>query len=162
MIREMTLDDFKSFWPTFTTVVQAQQTYAFDPEMTFEQAYALWCEATLKTFVFIQDGNVLGSYYIKPNGMGPSAHICNCGYMVSEQARGKGVARQLCVHSQSQALALGFKAMQFNSVVSTNTVAVELWKRLGFSVVGQVPNAYKHAQLGYVDTLVMYKWLERE
>ena len=159
MIKPITKSDFALFWSTFCQVIQAQETYAFAPDMTFEQAYGLWCEQPLKTFVYIEQGEILGSYYLKPNAAGPGSHVCNCGYMVAESARGKGIARKLCEHSQQQAITLGFKVMQFNSVVSTNTAAVKLWKKLGFSVVGTVPNAYRHRQLGYVDTLVMYKWL---
>lgn len=159
MIRPITNSDFELFWPTFFSIIERQETYAFEPDMTFEQAYGLWCEQPLKTFVYEEQGEILGSYYIKANAAGPGSHVCNCGYMVAEQARSKGIARKLCEHSQLQAIALGFKAMQFNSVVSTNTAAVQLWQKLGFSVVGTVPQAYGHRQLGYVDTLVMYKWL---
>ncbi|MGO1246865.1 MAG: GNAT family N-acetyltransferase [Oceanisphaera sp.] len=159
MIQLMTQADFALFWPTFYQVIQAQESYAFDPDMTQDQAYGLWCEQPLNTFAYLEQGEVLGSYYIKPNAAGPGSHVCNCGYMVAEQARGRGIARKLCEHSQQQALALGFKAMQFNSVVATNKIAVQLWQQLGFSVIGTVPKAYQHKQLGYVDTLVMYKWL---
>lgn len=159
MIKPISRSDFDSFWPTFSRVIQARETYAFDPDMSLEQAYTLWCELPLKTFVYIENGEVLGSYYIKPNAMGPGSHVCNCGYMVSENARGKGVARKLCEHSQQQAVELGFKAMQFNSVVSTNETAVRLWQKLGFNIVGTLPKAYRHGRLGYVDTYVMYKWL---
>ncbi|WP_237668304.1 GNAT family N-acetyltransferase [Vibrio sp. V40_P2S30T141] len=114
MIREITKSDFESFWPTFLDVIQAQETYAFEPTMTLEQAYSIWCELPLKTFVFIENNVVLGTYYIKPNATGPSSHICNCGYMVSNKARGKGVARKMCEHSQKIAVELGFEAMQFN------------------------------------------------
>lgn len=160
MIREMTQADFERFWPTFSNVVASQETYAFDPNMTLEQSYVVWCQLPTKTFVYVQGDEVLGSYYIKPNAAGPSAHICNCGYMVSEQARGKGIARKLCEHSQVTAIDLGFKAMQFNSVVATNEIALELWKRMGFQIIGTLPMAYKHASLGYVGCHVMYKWLE--
>ncbi|WP_264906077.1 GNAT family N-acetyltransferase [Vibrio sp. STUT-A11] len=139
--------------------MQAQETYAFDPDMTQEQAFSLWCQTPLKAYVFVENNEVLGTYYIKPNAMGPSSHICNCGYMVSSEARGKGIARRLCEHSQQKAIELGFEAMQFNSVVSTNVVAVKLWEKLGFSIVGTIPKAYKHTQLGLVDSYVMYKWL---
>lgn len=159
MIRDITTDDFDAFWPTFAEVVQAQETYAFEPDMTKEEAFALWCEMPRKTFVFEENGIVLGSYYIKPNAMGPSKHICNCGYMVSPEARGKGIARKMCEHSQQLAKELGFEAMQFNSVVSTNEVAVKLWQDLGFSIIGTIPKAYKHAKLGLVDSYIMYKWL---
>lgn len=161
MFREITKSDFELFWPTFSSVIQAQETYAFDPNMTLEQAYHLWCEATQKTYVFVEDDVVLGSYYIKPNAMGPSKHICNCGYMVADEARGKGIARQMCEHSQQQALSLGFEAMQFNSVVSTNEVAIQLWQKLGFNIIGTIPKAYKHGKRGYVDSYVMHKQLQK-
>ncbi|PMJ92664.1 GNAT family N-acetyltransferase [Vibrio sp. 10N.261.55.A7] len=159
MIVEITESDFRQFWPTFSEVIQAQETYAFDSNMTFEQAFELWCQTPLRTFAYIEDDEVLGSYYIKPNGMGPSNHICNCGYMVSSKARGKGVARKLCLHSQELASELGFKAMQFNSVVSSNKIAIGLWEKLGFSIIGTIPKAYNHAKLGYIDSYIMYKWL---
>jgi GNAT superfamily N-acetyltransferase len=159
MIREITKSDFEMFWPTFSAIIQAQETYAFDPDMTLEQAFTLWCEVPLKTYVFVENDAVLGTYYIKPNAMGPSNHICNCGYMVAGDARGKGIARLMCEHSQKIAIELGFEVMQFNNVVSTNEIAVRLWERLGFAVIGTIPKAYKHAQLGLVDSYVMYKWL---
>lgn len=162
MITPITRPEFEAFWPVFSRVIQAQETYAFAPDMPMEQAYQLWCELPLKTYVYMEQGEVLGSYYLKANAAGPGSHVCNCGYMVSEQARGKGIARALCEHSQQQAMALGFKAMQFNSVVSANEVAVGLWQKLGFEIVGCVPKAYRHARLGYVDTFVMYKWLANE
>lgn len=159
MIKEISKLDFESFWPTFLYIIQAQETYAIDPDLNLEQAFSLWCELPLKSYVYVENDTVLGTYYLKKNAMGPSSHICNCGYMVSNEARGKGIARQLCEHSQNIALDLGFDAMQFNSVVSTNKIAISLWEKLGFSIVGTVPKAYKHGQLGFVDSYVMYKWL---
>ncbi|BDR13655.1 GNAT family N-acetyltransferase [Vibrio sp. STUT-A11] len=159
MFRETTKVDFELFWPTFSAVIRAQETYAFDPEMTQEEAYHIWCEVPLKSYVYVENEVVLGTYYLKPNAMGPSNHICNCGYMVASEARGKGIARKMCEHSQQMAEEFGFEAMQFNSVVSTNEVAVELWQKLGFSIIGTIPKAYRHGRLGYVDSLVMYKWL---
>ena len=162
MIREINKADFEAFWPTFKQVIAEQETYAFTPDMSFEQSYLLWCQAPQKTFVYIEDGQVLGSYYLKPNAAGPSAHICNCGYMVSNEARGKGVARKMCEHSQKLAIELGYKAMQFNSVVSSNEVAVKLWQKLGYNIIGTIPKAYQHARLGLVDSYIMYKWLRAE
>ncbi|NWO06960.1 MAG: GNAT family N-acetyltransferase, partial [Alteromonadaceae bacterium] len=96
---------------------------------------------------------------IKTNQSGPGQHVCNCGYMVSANARGKGIATQMCEHSQKIALELGYKAMQFNFVASTNVGAVGLWNKLGFENVGCLPKAFLHPKKGYVDALVMYKWL---
>ncbi|RKF17999.1 GNAT family N-acetyltransferase [Alginatibacterium sediminis] len=161
MIREMTKADFEIFWPTFRDIVVAQESYAFDPQINIETAYQLWCKQTRASFVFTQNDQILGSYYIKSNGMGPSDHICNCGYMVSELARGKGIASKLCEHSQATAKALGYSAMQFNSVVSTNQIAIKLWQKLGFTIIGTIPEAYRHAQLGLVDSYIMHKALIR-
>ncbi|RUR34264.1 GNAT family N-acetyltransferase [Vreelandella nanhaiensis] len=153
-------DAFALFWPTFQAIVAEQQTYAIDPDISYQAAYTLWCEAPKATFA-VKDasGELVGSYYLKANAAGPGDHVCNCGYMVTAAARGKGVARAMCEHSQQVAQTLGFKAMQFNAVVSTNEVAVALWQRLGFNIVGTVPHAYRHATLGPVDTHVMHKLL---
>ncbi len=154
----MTQDDFVIFWPTFQTIIADQQTYAIDPEISYAAAYQLWCQAPKATYA-VKDaaGELVGSYYLKANAAGPGDHICNCGYMVTAAARGKGIARAMCEHSQQIAQTLGFKAMQFNAVVATNDVAVALWQRLGFSIVGTVPNAYRHATQGLVATHIMHK-----
>ncbi len=109
--------------------------------------------------MFEEDGKVLGTYYLKTNQQGPGDHVCNCGYMVSTAARERGLATAMCEHSQSIARELGYKAMQFNFVASSNEGAVRLWNKLGFETVGRLPKAFNHPSKGYVDALVMYKWL---
>ena len=131
-----------------------------EPGISFENAYQLWCLTPSYTFAVTDDQErLLGTYYLKANAAGPGDHVCNCGYMVTQAARGQGVARTMCEHSQNIARQAGFQAMQFNAVVSTNEVAVALWQRLGFATVGQVPKAYRHATEGLVDTYVMHKFL---
>ena len=159
IIVEVTRDDFQAFWPVFEAIIQAQETYAFNPKMTFDEAYQLWCVVPLKSYVAKEGNTILGSYYLKPNAAGPSGHIANCGYMVNPETRGKGVARKLCEHSQKVAVDLGFTAMQFNSVVSSNEIAVNLWKKLGFEIIGTIPKAYNHSRLGLVDSFIMHKHL---
>lgn len=160
-IREATPQDFDTIWPIFQQVAAAGETYAYPREVTKEQAFALWMEMPRKTFLLEDsDGTVLGTYYLRTNQLGPGDHVGNCGYMVAASARGRGVATRLCEHSQQTARALGYQAIQFNFVVSTNTTAVNLWTKLGFATVGRVPRAYRHHRLGYVDALVMYKWLD--
>lgn len=109
MFREMTRSDFELFWTTFERLIKAEETYAFDASMNFEESYDLWCKKTLKTFVLLSDGKILGSYYLKPNAMGPSNHICNCGYIVETNSQGIGVARRMCEYSQETAVTLGLK-----------------------------------------------------
>ncbi|EPC02329.1 hypothetical protein L861_14935 [Litchfieldella anticariensis FP35 = DSM 16096] len=161
-ITAITADDFRRFWPTFKAVVEAQETYAFDPDIGYEDAYTLWCELPQFTFVAKENGKILGSYFLKPNAAGPGNHVCNCGYIVAPEARGKGVARAMCRHSQDQAIEAGYLAMQFNAVVSTNETAIKLWQSLGYEIIGTVPNGYRHKRLGLVDTYIMHKQLRRQ
>ena len=159
-IREATKDDFDSIWPIFHEVAAAGDTYAYPRDTTREQAFALWMDYPRKTLVCEEGGQILGTYYIKTNQAGPGDHVCNCGYMVSSAARGRGLASAMCEHSQEVAVQLGYQAMQFNFVASSNGGAVRLWNKLGFATVGRLPKAFNHPSLGYVDALVMYKWLD--
>lgn len=159
-IREATREDSDQIWPIFHEIAAAGETYAYPRDITKEQALKLWIDGPRKTYVFEEDGKILGTYYIKTNQAGPGDHVCNCGYMVSSAARGRGLATAMCEHSQKIARELGYKAMQFNFVASSNEGAVRLWKKLGFATVGQLPKAFHHPSKGYVDALVMYKWLE--
>ena len=159
-IREATREDFDKIWPIFHEIAAAGETYAYPRETTKEDAQKLWIDYPRKTYVFEEDGGVLGTYFIKTNQAGPGDHVCNCGYMVSSKARGKGIATVMCDHSQKVAIELGYKAMQFNFVASSNEGAVKLWNELGFETVGRLPKAFYHPIKGYVDALVMYKWLE--
>jgi ribosomal protein S18 acetylase RimI-like enzyme len=135
-------------------------TYAFSPQSTAEEIRRVWLEAPAKTFVACgPQGVILGTYFIKANQPGLGAHVCNCGYVVAREAQGRGIASLMCEHSQAQALAMGFRAMQFNFVVCTNLRAIRLWERHGFAVVGRLPGAFNHQELGYVDALVMFKQL---
>jgi ribosomal protein S18 acetylase RimI-like enzyme len=158
-IREARAQDFEQIWPFFREIVAAGETYAYPRDITQEEARKIWIDAPRKTFVAEEGGRILGSYMIRTNALGPGDHVCNCGYMVSSAARGRGLATAMCEHSQAIARALGYQAMQFNFVVSSNEGAVRLWNKLGFATVGRVPRAFHHPSKGYVDALVMYKWL---
>ena len=160
-IREANESDFDAIWPIFHEVVSAGDTYAYDPATDKREAERLWMTLPRKTFVAEDDGLVLGTYYIKTNQEGPGSHVCNCGYMVSSAARGRGLATLMCEHSQDVARKLGYKAMQFNFVASSNVGAVRLWNKLGFDTVGTLPKAFDHPLEGFVDALIMYKWLEK-
>ena len=139
------------------------ETYAFAPDITEDEARKIWIETPSATFAAFDDKDdaapILGTYFIKPNQQGPGSHVCNCGFIVDKKARGKGVASAMCGHSQKTAVSMGFFAMQFNMVVSTNKVAVALWAKHGFEIVGVLPKAFNHKQLGFVDAYVMYKQL---
>ncbi|MGM0693361.1 MAG: N-acetyltransferase family protein [Pseudomonadota bacterium] len=158
-VREAIKEDFDQIWPIFHDIAAAGETYAYPRDISKEQALELWMDGPRKTYVIEENGQVLGTYYIKTNQPGPGDHVCNCGYMVSSDARGRGLATALCEHSQETARKLGYKAMQFNFVASSNEGAVRLWIKLGFAVVGRLPRAFHHPSMGYIDALVMYKWL---
>lgn len=159
-IREARSDDWPRIWAILEPVFRAGETYSFDREISEEQARYAWLETPAKTFVCTDiAGQVLGTYYLKANQPGQGSHVCNCGYVVSPQVRGRGIASAMCEHSQDTAVALGFRSMQFNLVVSTNESAVRLWKQHGFAIVGTLPEAFKHPTMGYVDAFVMYKHL---
>ena len=158
-IREATEHDFSKIWPIFHEVISAGETYAYPIDTTKEQALNIWLKIPEKAFVFEENGNILGTYYLKMNQAGPGSHVCNCGYMVTPQARGKGLATSMCKHSQNIAKQLGYKAMQFNCVAASNEGAIRLWEKLGFETVGKLPKAFNHPSDGYIDAYVMYKWL---
>ena len=158
-IREASVDDFDRIWPIFHEIASAGETYGYRRDTSKDEAFHLWMEYLRKTYVFEEQGEILGTYYIKTNNEGPGSHVCNCGYMVSSAARGKGLATSMCEHSQQIARELGYKAMQFNFVASSNEGAVRLWSKLGFDIVGTLPQAFAHPTQGYVDALVMYKWI---
>ena len=161
-IREAIDGDFDEIWPIFRDIVNAGETYAYPRDTTKVQAQQIWLEAPQKTYVVENAGVIVGTYFIKTNQAGPGAHVCNCGYMVSATARGRGIASFMCEHSQKKARGLGYKAMQFNFVAETNEGAVRLWHKLAFETVGRLPNAFNHPTRGFVDALVMYKWLGLE
>ena len=160
-IREATKEDWDTIWPIFNEVVAAGDTYAYEVDTTKEQAEKIWLDTPRKTYVFEEGKIILGTYYLKTNQAGPGKHVCNCGYMVSSKARGKGLATSMCEHSQKIALDLGYKAMQFNFVAASNDGAIRLWDKLGYNTVGRLPRAFKHPDQGYVDALVMFKSLEK-
>jgi ribosomal protein S18 acetylase RimI-like enzyme len=159
-IRNYREADWSSVWALLARTFAAGDTYAFAPDITEAEARKVWVEMPQATYVACDEtGRLLGTYFIKPNQPGLGSHVCNCGYIVDASAQGKGVAAAMCGHSQREAVAMGFRAMQFNLVVSTNTRAIQLWQRLGFAIVGTLPKAFRHAHLGHVDALVMYKQL---
>jgi ribosomal protein S18 acetylase RimI-like enzyme len=158
-IRTATRADAAAIWAIIGPTIRAGETYSLDSDLSEDAALDYWLGTDKETFVAEAGGEILGTYYIRANQGGGGAHVCNCGYMTAAAAAGRGVARAMCAHSLEHARARGFRAMQFNFVVSTNVRAVKLWQALGFDIVGRLPSAFQHPTEGYVDALVLYQTL---
>lgn len=160
-IREANQADWPAIWPFFRDIVAAGETYAYDPAIGSEQAKAMWLLAPPGHSVVAVDpaGTVLGTAKMNPNQMGPGRHVASASFMVAPAQAGQGVGRALGRYALDWARAAGYRAMQFNAVVQTNTRAVTLWRSLGFQIVGTVPEAFRHPTQGYVGLHVMYRLL---
>lgn len=156
-IRPATERDQDALWDMLRPVIRAGETYALDRDMPEDQAVGYWTAADKETFVAVERGEIVGTYYLRSNQAGGGRHVCNCGYVTRSSATGRGIASAMAVHSLAQAAARGYRAMQFNCVVSTNERAVQLWTRLGFDIVGRLPGAFHHPLHNYVDALVMFR-----
>jgi L-amino acid N-acyltransferase YncA len=158
-IREATSADRDAIWDIFREVVAASDTYAFDPGMSRHEALGYWFQADTRTYVAENGGRIVGTYILRPNQSGGGSHVANAAFMVAPDARGQGIGRAMAEHCLSEARRLGFRAMQFNFVVSTNDSAVRLWQKFGFKIVGTLPGAFRHPEKGYIDVYVMHRWL---
>lgn len=159
IIRPAGPDDAAAIWQIIEPVIRAGETYALPRDLSQAQALAYWLAVERDSFVAEEAGQLLGSYYLRANQSGGGSHVANCGYITAGAATGRGVARAMCLHSLEHARARGFRAVQFNLVVSTNERAVRLWQSLGFAIVGTLPGAFNHPRLGDVDAYVMYRRL---
>lgn len=149
--------DAAATWAILAPVIRAAETYTLPADMSNDDALAYWFAPQHQVFVAEENTEVLGTYFLQPNQQGGGAHVANCGYVTAPWATGRGVGRAMCLHSLEHARARGFRAMQFNFVVSTNQRALALWQSLGFQTVGRLPGAFRHPTLGFVDAFVMYR-----
>ena len=147
-------------WELLEPVFRAGETFPHDPAISEAEAQVTWVEQSQAVMVAVDaSGALVGTYYLRPNSLALGAHVANAGYVVAEQARRRGIGSRLCQHSLQAARRLGFRAMQFNLVVSTNSAGIRCWQRNGFQVIGTLPGAFRHRQLGYVDALMMFQGL---
>lgn len=156
-IRLATPTDHEAVWHIIGNVISTGDTYVFAPDSSREKMLTYWFSADKRTYVAEENSVILGTFYLKENQMDLGAHIVNAGYMVSENARGKGIGKAMAEFSLVEAKRLGFRGMQFNLVVKTNEKAVKLWLKMGFSIIGEIPEAYKHSSLGFVNAYIMYQ-----
>lgn len=158
-IRKGRESDYSDVWKIFRRVIKNGDTYVYDPNTPKENLETLWFAENMETYVAEIEERIVGTYFIKPNQIDLGSHIANAGYMVDTQEQRRGIGKFMCEDSLERAKKLGFLAVQFNFVVSTNTGAIELWEQLGFETVGTIPKAFNHHIFGMVDTHIMFKKL---
>ena len=158
-IRDATDRDRDAIWEIFRATVAPGDSFVYDPNTPRDEAEAYWFAKGTRTYVAERDGKVVGSYILRPNRPGLGNHVSNAGFMVAPAARRFGVGLAMGEHALEEARRLGYSAMQFNFVISTNETAVRLWQRLGFRIVGTLPGAFRHSRKGSVDAYVMYRVL---
>jgi ribosomal protein S18 acetylase RimI-like enzyme len=158
-VRRARQGDRDAIWSIIEPIIRAGDTYTLPPNITREDALEYWFSGGHEVFVAEDSSAVAGTYYLRANQRGGGDHVANCGYATAPAFTGRGVARAMCEHSLDRASERGFRAMQFNFVVSTNGRAVRLWQSFGFEIVGRLPKAFRHPQAGFVDAYVMYKEL---
>lgn len=159
VIRAATRSDDEAVWRLLEPVIRAAETYALPPDLDRDTALEWWFAPPHQPFVAMMGPDVVGTYYLQPNQRGPGEHVANCGYVTDPARAGRGLATAMCRDSLQRAASGGFRAMQFNLVVSTNARAVRLWQELGFAIVGTIPEAFRHPTAGYVDAHVMHRAL---
>jgi len=151
--------DADPIWAILEPTIRAAETYTLPSDMPRAEALAYWFAPQHEVYAAIENAQVLGTYFLQPNQQGGGSHVANCGYATAPWATGRGVGRAMCAHSLHRARERGFRAMQFNFVVSTNEPAVHLWHSFGFEIVGRLSGAFHHPSQGFVDALVMYRSL---
>src|SRR5438477_1444564 len=159
LIRPATAADKNAIWTIMEPILRAGETYTLPRDMDKASALAYWFSGEREVFVAEENGGIVGTYFLQANQQGGGAHVANCGYMTAVTSTGRGVARAMCEHSLDRARERGFRAMQFNFVISANDRAVRLWQSFGFETVGRLPNAFLHPTEGYVDAYIMYRSL---
>ena len=160
IVRTAEARDRDAIWSILEPTIRAGETYTLPSDLSRPQALDFWFAPSHEVFVADEAGKIAGTYFLRANQHGGGSHVANCGYMTARDSVGRGVARQMCAHSLERARQRGFRAMQFNFVVSTNPRAIRIWQSFGFETVGRLPGAFLHPTLGYVDALVMFRDLD--
>ncbi|WP_030547924.1 GNAT family N-acetyltransferase [Streptomyces albus] len=160
-IREATPDDWPAIWPFLHEIVAAGETYTYPRDLDEATAREMWMLTPPgRTVVAVdEDGTVLGTAKMNPNHMGGASHIAGASFMVDPAMAGRGTGRALGEHVIAWARAEGYRAMQFNAVVESNTRAVALWRSLGFEILGTLPEGFHHPVKGYVGLHIMHRRL---
>jgi GNAT superfamily N-acetyltransferase len=164
MLKELTFRlanelDGSSLWELIKPIIRKGGTYVFLPNSSRDKMMNYWLNSDKKTYIAELEGEIVGTFYIKNNQPDLGDHICNAGFMVTQNQEGKGIGKEMGKFALSEAKRLGYQAMQFNFVLESNVHAVKLWKSLGFEILGKIPEAYRHPELGLVSALILYQRL---
>ncbi|WP_435176206.1 GNAT family N-acetyltransferase [Actinacidiphila sp. bgisy145] len=161
VLRDATAADWPLIWPFLQRICAEGETFSYPVDLTQEVGRGYWMLPPPGRTVVAADagGRVLGTAKMNPNQMGNAGHVASASFMVDPAHAGRGVGRALCTEALRWAAAEGYRGMQFNAVVASNTHAVALYRSLGFEVVGTVPDGFRHPRLGYVGLHIMYKSL---
>ena len=159
-LRKATLKDYNAIWEIFKLVIETEDTHVFKKNTPKADLHDIWFADYMTSFVVESENRIVGTYMIRPNYTDLGNHIANCGYLVHPKEQGRGIGKRLCEHSIETAREMGYRGMQFNIVISTNTAAVNLWKKFGFKIIGTTPGGFRHKTQGFVDTYMMYKALK--
>jgi L-amino acid N-acyltransferase YncA len=158
-IRKAASTDSDQIWKIIAQVIATGDSYVFDPASSKEKMLAYWCGADKHTYVVLLNDEIAGTFVIKDNQPDLGSHIANASYMTSPHARGQGIGKQMGIFSLEEAKRLGYQAMQFNIVVKSNKTAVQLWKQLGFDIIGEIPEAFNHSTDGMTNAYIMHRKL---
>ncbi len=159
IIRKATKEDHEAIWEITRQVITTCESLVFAPDTSRERMLVFWCNRKKHVFVATIDDEVVGTFFISDNQPGLGSHVANAGYMVSPFAEGKGIGFQMGEYSLKEARRLGYKSMQFNIVLKSNERAVHLWQKLGFEIVGEVPEVFNHPTKGLINGYVMWQRL---
>ena len=158
-IRKAKDADRPAAWKIIKEVIAGGDTFVFAPETSETEMLDWWFSPEKFNYVAVIDDEVVGAFWLKANQPGLGSHVGNAAYIVSSAAMGKGVGRRMAEYSLDEARRLGFESMQFNFVVKSNEVAVKLWKSVGFEVIGEIPDAFRHRTKGMTNAYIMYRKL---
>jgi ribosomal protein S18 acetylase RimI-like enzyme len=157
--RQATIEDGDGIWTILQAINARGDAYAYFPDTPKQDMLDYWLAADKHAFVAAHNDEIVGTFWLRDNQPGRGSHIANASYAVSYAHNGLGIGKKMGLFSLDAARSLGYKAMQFNLVVKTNTRAVQLWQNIGFQIIGEIPEAFDHAELGLVNAYIMYQKL---
>lgn len=158
-IRPLPRREFDKVWPIFEAIIRAGKTYSYSPDLSMEEARGIWCAPEKTPYVAEVDGEAVGTFYLRANQLGLGNHVANGGFMVAPEHVGKGYGTHMARHMVAEAKAAGYHGMQFNFVVEDNDHSLRIWQRLGFEIVGRVPDAFRHSEKGLTAVYILYRKL---